>query len=112
MTAGVYSTDPPLGVEYDIKYYRVECTNCLRGGGSRALPPGDGLCAPPSGEVQCGNLLLESDIGGTHPWVSPKITFAAAEQGSLYTVVYLDPYSRGTGSMALIRTVGAPGVWP
>ena len=38
---------PLLGIEYQIKYY--------------------------SGVVYCGNLLLESDIGGTHPWVPPKV---------------------------------------
>ncbi|CAE8640001.1 unnamed protein product [Polarella glacialis] len=58
-------SDPPLGVAYDIKYY--------------------------NGAVACGNLLLESDIGGSHPWIQPKVTFPAAEDG-LYTLIYLDPY--------------------
>ena len=39
-------SDTPLSVAYNnIKYY--------------------------SGVVNCGNLLLESDIGGTHKWVAP-----------------------------------------
>jgi len=58
-------SDPPLGVAYNIKYY--------------------------NGTVACGNLLLESDIGGTHAWIPPKVTFPAAEQGSLYTLFYIDP---------------------
>lgn len=64
---------PPLGVEYKaIKYY--------------------------SGKVVCGNLLLESDIGGTHPWVPPTVTFDTAHLGnmtspsSLFTLIYLDPF--------------------
>eukprot|EP00929_Paragymnodinium_shiwhaense_P027853 TRINITY_DN16257_c0_g1_i7.p1 TRINITY_DN16257_c0_g1~~TRINITY_DN16257_c0_g1_i7.p1 ORF type:complete len:211 (-),score=33.96 TRINITY_DN16257_c0_g1_i7:117-749(-) len=59
-------SDPPLGVAYDIKYY--------------------------SGTVSCGNLLLESDIGGTHAWIPPKVTFSSAEAGAYYTLIYLDPY--------------------
>merc|ERR1712166_216187 len=59
-------SNPPLGIEYtDIKYY--------------------------SGEVHCGSLLLESDIGGTHPWIRPKVTHAAAPDG-LYTLMYIDPF--------------------
>jgi hypothetical protein len=38
-------SETPLTVEYSIKYY--------------------------SGVVNCGNLLLESDIGGTHKWIAP-----------------------------------------
>ena len=59
-------TDPPLDVEYSIKYY--------------------------SGKVNCGNLLLESDIGGTHPWVPPKVTFRSADREVLYTLLYVDPF--------------------
>ncbi|KAK3243885.1 hypothetical protein CYMTET_46483 [Cymbomonas tetramitiformis] len=60
-------SDPPLGVSYQIKYY--------------------------SGIVNCGNLLLESDIGGTHPWIPPAITFPMDDApGSLYTLIYFDPY--------------------
>merc|ERR1711934_525032 len=67
-------SEQPLSVEYtDIKYY--------------------------SGKVDCGNLLLESDIGGTHPWIPPKVRycwgesciFPTADDG-LYTLIYLDPY--------------------
>lgn len=58
-------TDPPLDVSYDIKYY--------------------------SGVVNCGNLLLESDIGGTHAWIPPTVSFASAEQGKYYLLAYIDP---------------------
>jgi len=43
-----------------------------------------------SGKVHCGNLLLESDIGGTHAWIPPKVTAHIAKEGSLYTLVYID----------------------
>eukprot|EP00746_Dinoflagellata_sp_MGD_P135240 gnl/MRDRNA2_/MRDRNA2_69204_c0_seq1.p1 gnl/MRDRNA2_/MRDRNA2_69204_c0~~gnl/MRDRNA2_/MRDRNA2_69204_c0_seq1.p1 ORF type:complete len:329 (+),score=52.32 gnl/MRDRNA2_/MRDRNA2_69204_c0_seq1:216-1202(+) len=56
---------PVLGVRYDVKYYNAT--------------------------VVCGNLLLESDIGGTHPWIPPKVNFPAAEPDSLYTLMYVDP---------------------
>ena len=62
-------SDPPLGVAYShLKYY--------------------------SGEVLCGNLLLESEIGGTHPWIAPKVTLPAAqrEQGAMYALMYIDPF--------------------
>ena len=60
-------SDPPLGVDYTgIKYY--------------------------NGRVTCGNLLLEADIGGTHPWIPPNVTFAHASDDALYTLMYIDPY--------------------
>jgi len=58
-------SEPRLEVAYDIKYY--------------------------DGTVECGNLLLESDIGGTHKWVEPKIAFKGAVNGTLYTLAYIDP---------------------
>jgi len=58
-------TNPPLRVNYShIKYY--------------------------SGEVSCGNLFLESDIGGGIN-VPPIVTYAAAKSGSLYTFMMVDP---------------------
>jgi len=68
-------SDPPLAVTYgDLGFY--------------------------SGKVDCGNLLLESEIGGTHPWIAPKVQWCATDQScifpsadsSLYTLVYLDPF--------------------
>ena len=58
-------TDPPLEVEYAIKYY--------------------------SGKVMCGNLLLESDIGGTHPWIPPRVTLPSADPKASYALMYIDP---------------------
>lgn len=59
-------SNPPLGVSYpNLRYY--------------------------SGVVNCGNLLLESEIGGTHPWIPPRVTFDAQE-GALYTLIYIDPF--------------------
>ena len=68
VTAGLTfnCTDPPLEVEYKIAYY--------------------------SGKVDCGNLLLESDIGGTHPWIPPKVTFPSADPKESYALMYIDPY--------------------
>jgi hypothetical protein len=59
-------SNPPLSVEYTIPFY--------------------------SGTVLCGNLLLESDIGGTHPWIPPKVTLPEAKDDALYTLMYIDPY--------------------
>ena len=60
-------SEPPLGVDYTgIKYY--------------------------NGRVSCGNLLLEADIGGTHPWIPPNVTFAHASDDALYILMYIDPY--------------------
>ena len=58
-------SETPLTVEYSIKYY--------------------------SGVVNCGNLLLESDIGGTHKWIAPTVKWSEAEAGKLYAVFYVDP---------------------
>ena len=58
-------SETPLSVSYDIKYY--------------------------SGEVNCGNLLLESDIGGTHAWIAPTVKFAAAQADKFYALAYIDP---------------------
>ena len=74
LPANLSCSDPPLGVAYsNLRYY--------------------------SGAVNCGNLLLESDIGGTHPWVPPKVTLPHTtlrkrHRGGdkLYTLIYLDPY--------------------
>ena len=49
-------SETPLTVEYSIKYY--------------------------SGVVNCGNLLLESDIGGTHKWIAPTVKWSEAEAGN------------------------------
>jgi hypothetical protein len=54
-------SDPPLRVEYEIPFY--------------------------SGQVTCGNLLLESDIGGTHTWIAPKISLPTASDDALYTLM-------------------------
>jgi hypothetical protein len=60
-------SDPPLGVEYTgIRFY--------------------------SGQVSCGNLLLEADIGGTHAWIPPNVSFAGALDDALYTLMYIDPF--------------------
>ena len=58
-------SETPLSVAYDIRYY--------------------------SGAVHCGNLLLESDIGGTHKWVPPKVDWSAARADRYYTLAYIDP---------------------
>ena len=57
----VTCSDPPLSIEYSIPFY--------------------------SGKVSCGNLLLESDIGGTHTWTPPTVTFPSASDDALYTVM-------------------------
>ena len=49
-------SETPLSVSYNIKYY--------------------------SGVVNCGNLLLESDIGGTHKWIAPTVKWSEAEAGN------------------------------
>lgn len=74
---------PLLGVRYNINYY--------------------------SGKVECGNLLLESDIGGTHPWIPPRVTFEAADQGSLFTLIYIDPDANlaNNGSWPDVTTPGS-----
>ena len=41
--------------------------------------------------MNCGNLLLESDIGGTHPWIEPAVAFKAADVDTFYTLAYIDP---------------------
>jgi len=57
-------TTPSLGVSYThIKYY--------------------------SGEVHCGSLMLEADIGGGVN-IPPKITFPSAEKGEKYTLLMID----------------------
>jgi phosphatidylethanolamine-binding protein (PEBP) family uncharacterized protein len=57
-------TSPALGVDYThIKYY--------------------------NGKVECGNLMLESDIGGRIN-VAPVVTFAEAEASKLYTLMMVD----------------------
>lgn len=75
-------SDPPLGVAYDIPYY--------------------------SGAVTCGNLLLECDIGGTHPWIPPKVTFPAAEADGLYVMMYIDFFVNlaDDGSYPDVKTPG------
>merc|ERR1740121_1096220 len=58
-------SEPALGVKYDIKYY--------------------------NGEVNCGSLLLESDIGGGLK-VPPTVTFDFGSiKPAYYTLVYKDP---------------------
>jgi len=60
----------PLYVKYDIDYY--------------------------NGEVNCGTLLLEADIGGGIN-VQPTVKFQNAKQDHLYTLLYVDP-DANTGS--------------
>lgn len=58
-------SDPPLGVKYDIKYY--------------------------NGEVNCGTLLLESDIGGGL-MVPPTVTHDFGTiRPAHYTLMMIDP---------------------
>mmetsp|Transcript_4673 Transcript_4673/g.13062 ORF Transcript_4673/g.13062 Transcript_4673/m.13062 type:complete len:425 (-) Transcript_4673:243-1517(-) len=57
-------TTPPLQVEYQVKYY--------------------------SGEVTCGNLFLESDIGGGID-IAPVVKYPQAQEGSYYTLIMVDP---------------------
>merc|ERR1712232_1111600 len=76
-------SDPALNVAYDIPYY--------------------------GGNVTRGNVILESDIGGTHPWIEPKVTFSAAEDGSYYTLMYIDPWVNmpNNGSWPDVTTPGS-----
>jgi len=67
-----FCTEPPLGVEYtNVETY--------------------------SGTVSCGNLFLESDIGGgiNEP---PQIKYTKAKQGKYYTLLMLDTDALNSGS--------------
>jgi len=75
-------TQPPLQVDYShIKYY--------------------------SGKVSCGNLFLESDIGGGIN-VAPVVKYPRAQEGSLYTLVMIDPDADlpNNGSWPDVTTAG------
>jgi len=43
-----------------------------------------------NGDVSCGNLFLESDIGGGIN-IPPVVKYPSAKEGSLYTFVMMDP---------------------
>lgn len=60
----VKCTRTPLQVTYDIRYY--------------------------SGVVRCGNLLLESDIGGGLT-IAPEVRYEHAKHDEFYTLIYVDP---------------------
>ena len=77
-------TTPPLEVNYTkIKYY--------------------------SGEVHCGSLLLESDIGGGTINDAPAIRFQPAKAAALYTLVMIDPDAdlANNGSWPDVTTPGS-----
>eukprot|EP00811_Abedinium_folium_P000960 NODE_10880_length_1323_cov_4.286789.p1 GENE.NODE_10880_length_1323_cov_4.286789~~NODE_10880_length_1323_cov_4.286789.p1 ORF type:complete len:388 (-),score=108.02 NODE_10880_length_1323_cov_4.286789:89-1252(-) len=71
---------PHLTIEYDISYY--------------------------SGKVNCGTLLLESDIGGGID-VPPRVAFEHAGEGEYYTLIYFDPDADMAGSWPNVTTPGS-----
>jgi phosphatidylethanolamine-binding protein (PEBP) family uncharacterized protein len=75
----VKCTPDPLVVAYDIKYY--------------------------SGNVSCGSLLLESDIGGGLN-VAPHVSWAGAVDEEFYTLIYLDPDADMAGSWPNVTEPG------
>jgi len=76
-------TSPPLQVDYDrVEHY--------------------------SGEVTCGNLFLESDIGGGIN-TPPVVKYPEAQEGSHYTLIMVDPDADlpGGGSWPDVTTPGS-----
>lgn len=75
-------THPPLQVDYShVKYY--------------------------SGKVSCGSLLSEADIGGGIN-VAPIVKYPQAQDGSLYTLIMMDPDADlpNNGSWPDVKTPG------
>ena len=61
-----------------------------------------------SGAVLCGNLFLEQDIGGhTLPLhIAPIVTFPAASDTALYSLIMVDPDSFANGSWPFVTAPG------
>merc|ERR1712130_667501 len=59
-------------------------------------------------EVACGNLFLESDIGGGID-IPPVVKYPSAKAGSLYTLVMMDPDADlpNNGSWPVMQTPGS-----
>lgn len=76
-------TDPALQVEYThVKYY--------------------------NGKVSCGNLFLESDIGGGID-IAPVVKYPSAKESTLYTMIMMDPDADlpNNGSWPDVKTPGS-----
>lgn len=52
-----------------------------------------------SGAVLCGNLFLESDIGGGKN-VAPSVVYGKANADKYYTIVMIDP----VGLLCMLRS--------
>ena len=84
------ANQPPLQVNYEhVKYY--------------------------SGEVNCGNVFLEADIGGGID-IPPKVTYPSnyVQPYTYYTLIMFDPDAdlADNGSWSFDNPNPAPGKWP